>query len=154
MRDIVFHFGAACHPVSWILHAVYGSSYGIALASARTWHDRMLSSPGMTDTPPGGQFVLELKNGKVARSELLFDAEYFRERQEPQDLTWLCQFQAFPLDILEPVKRTVTEALRTRLIDVGFLIPRVEWETRYPDQAEILRQFRAMSRPAGDDGSI
>lgn len=149
MRDITFHFGAAGHPISWILHAVYGSSYGIASAAARGWHERMLAAPRRdTETPPGGQFIVELKKGMVARSDLFFDVDYFRQHQEPDDVSWLCQFQSFPLDIPDPIKTTVTEALRARLIEAGFLIPRAEWAVRYPEQAEILRQFRTMlSRP-------
>jgi len=75
---------------------------------------------------------------------LLFDADYFRRHQEPDDCSWLCQFQGFPLAIPEQAKQVVTEELRRRLIDVGFLIPRAEWETRYPEQADLSRQFRAL----------
>jgi hypothetical protein len=139
--EITFHFGAAGHPVSWILHAAYGSHYGVALAAAHTWHERMIAS-ARNGTPPGGQFVIEVKNDAVARTDLIFDADYFRQHQEPEDCIWLCQFQSYPLAIPEIVKRTVTEALRRELVDVGFLIPRAEWEERYPEQAEMLRQFR------------
>lgn len=58
--EITFHFGAAGHPISWILHAVYGSHYGVALAGAHTWHERMIAS-ARNGTPPGGQFVIEVK---------------------------------------------------------------------------------------------
>lgn len=143
--DIIFHFGAAGHPVSWTLYAVYGSAYGVALAAARTWHDRMLASP-RTETPPGGQFVIHLRNDAVVRADLLFDADYFRHHQEPDDPSWLCQFHAFPLAIPETTRQAVTETLRRRLIDVGFLIPRSEWEERYPEQAALLQQFREAMR--------
>lgn len=148
MREIAFHFGAAGHPVSWGLHAVYGSHYGVALAAAREWYGRQLATAVRyeSETPPGGQFVIELKNESVVRADLLFDAAYFRDHQEPDDISWLCQFHAFPLEIPESIKDVVTKALRRHLIDVGFLIPRAEWETRYPDQAEYLRQFQALRR--------
>ncbi|MDT7533082.1 hypothetical protein OVY48_06485 [Sphingobium sp. SA2] len=87
-----------------------------------------------------------VKGDAVVRSDLLFDAEYFRYHQEPDYVSWLCQFHAFPLAIAENVKRIVTEELRRQLIESGFLIPRAEWEDRYPAQAELLRQFREMSR--------
>lgn len=139
--EITFHFGAAGHPVSWVLHAVYGSHYGVALAAARTWHERMIAT-ARNGTPAGGQFVIKVKNDTVVRTDLFFDADYFGQHQEPDDCSWLCQFQSFPLLIPEAVKRTVTECLRRSLVDAGFLIPRAEWEERYPGQAEILRQFR------------
>ncbi|WP_421121715.1 hypothetical protein [Sphingobium yanoikuyae] len=113
----------------------------MALAAARTWHQRMIAS-ARNGTPPGGQFVIEVKNDAVVRTDLIFDAYYFRQHQEPDDSSWLCQFQSFPLAIPETVKQIVTEALRHTLVDVGFLIPRAEWEERYPEQAEMLRQFR------------
>ena len=50
--EITFHFGAAGHPVSWILHAAYGSHYGVALAAAHTWHERMIAS-ARNGTPAG-----------------------------------------------------------------------------------------------------
>lgn len=141
--ETIFHFGAAGHPVSWVLYATYGSAYGVALAAARTWYDRMIATT-RTETPPGGQFVIQVRDDTIVRSDLLFDADYFRRHQEPDDASWLCQFHAFPLTIPDPVKHVVTEGLRQRLIDIGFLIPRAEWERRYPDQAELLRQFQQM----------
>ncbi|PJG47226.1 hypothetical protein CAF53_02450 [Sphingobium sp. LB126] len=104
-----------------------------------------------SETPPGGQFVVEIRNGSSVRSDLFFDADHFREHQEPHDQSWLCQFQGFPLDIPDSVKAIATEALRTRLIDIGFLIPRAEWEVRYPEQADYLRQFRAMRSASRSD---
>ncbi|MBV2149906.1 hypothetical protein KRZ98_16805 [Sphingobium sp. AS12] len=86
--EITFHFGAAGHPISWTLYAVYGSGYGVALAAARTWFDRMIAST-QTETPPGGQFVIELRNDAVVRADLLFDADYFRHHQEPDEVPWL-----------------------------------------------------------------
>ena len=153
--EITFHFGAAGHPVSWILHAAYGSHYGVALAAAHTWHERMIAS-ARNGTPAGGQFVIAVKDDAVVRTDLIFDADHFRRHQEPDDCSWLCQCQSFPLAIPETVKQTVTEALRRELVDVGFLIPRAQWEERYPEQAEMLRQFRqAMQNrlgPPEDEG--
>ena len=140
---LTFHFGAAGHPVSWILHGVYGTAYGVALAAARTWHARMLEERQIK-TPPGGQFVIAVNGDSVVRSDLLFEADYFCRHQEPDDCSWLCQFQGFPLAIPEQAKQVVTDELRRRLIDIGFLIPRAEWEARYPQQADLSRQFRAL----------
>lgn len=142
---ITFHFGAAGHPVSWILYAVYGSGYGVALNAARTWHARMRAAQ-RSETPPGGQFVIEVKELQVVRTELLFDAAYFQRNQEPDDLSWLCQFQGFPLPIPQEVQDIVTHELRQKLIDIGFLIPRTQWERSYPEHAEMSRQFHAALR--------
>lgn len=149
MQDITFHLGSAGHPVSWTLHAVYGRASGIALASARAWYARQVSAPRLATPPPGGQYVVQIRNDQVLNAELLFDAEYFRHHQEPDDVSWLCQFHTFPLEIPERLKNIVTADLRSRLIAVGFLVPRAEWIERYPDQAEFLRQFREIRHRDG-----
>lgn len=149
MQEITFHLGSAGHPVSWTLHAVYGRACGIVFASARAWYARQVSAPKLATTPPGGQYVVQIRNNQVVNAELFFDAEYFRHHQEPDDLSWLCQFHTFPLEMPERLKDIVTADLRSRLIAAGFLIPRAEWIARYPDQAEFLRQFRELRHRDG-----
>lgn len=143
MTNMTFHLSAAGTPISWSLVAVYGSSYGIAHNAAESWYARSIkdTGDGAQDTP---QFICELNANGVVRQHLWFGAHHLRH-QSPDDSNWLVQTHTFPLSIPVEIKQILVQTLRTTLIEKGYLVPRVQWEQRYPAQHLISQRFAEFS---------
>lgn len=147
--DWVFHLGAAGHPVSWHTYSVYAGWYGIAHRAAQACYDASLANNAenfykVPDIEPAsGQYIIQIEKGVIKRDELFFPAEYYQTRQSPDDCGWLVQFHTFPMAIPPLIQALVIERLRDRLTEAGFLIPRAEWEERYPEEASFNAQFHA-----------
>lgn len=150
---MIAHLSAAGVPVSWTITALYGSAFGVALCSARTWHR---DDDTDNDAP---QFVVEMTDGgdagwKVVRTELLMDARHL-SRQQPDDPAWLVQDHTAPVELPAALTAAIATALRTALVDFGYLIPRADWVRRYPASAltsKRFAEFAAADRAASDAG--
>ena len=164
---MIFHLAAAGTPTSWFITAIYSKSYGVACCSAETWYNTMLEdkvndfSTYPDRQPDSPQFVIELEqvdhsepgedldvsdyHWKVVRSHLLMNTKYYKTHQQYDRSSYLIQHQAtspFPLE--ESLIAALTNALREKLVEVNYFIPRKEWEQKYPEQVEYIRQFRKM----------
>lgn len=158
-NDWVFHLGAAGHPVSWHTYSVYAGWYGIARRAAlacvessqQSCAENVFKVPDIE--PYSGQFIIQITNGRLDRSELFFPEEHYVTRQSPDDCGWLVQFHTFPMAIPENIQTMVTECLRDHLKAAGFLIPRAEWRERYPEEAAFTDQFHAELAAAREAGA-
>lgn len=140
---MIFHLYAAGVPVSWCIAALYRDDYGIAHSAAAAWYGmREPKSSRRGDDP---QCIIELSGNddrgwSVVRSDLWMD-EAHRQRQTPEDGKHLIQLHTAALPLSEKLGEAITEALRARLVDFGYLIPRDEWRRRYPAQAMMSARF-------------
>lgn len=140
---MIYHLSVSGTPVSWSITAVYCSSYGIARAAAETWHEKQNTS----------QIVIEIKNGEVERKDIFWTDE---DRQTNDDFPiHLNTFRGLSLD--EKEIETLQAALKDILVEVGYLIPREEWERRYPASHLVSKRFaefnaacNALDREAGE----
>lgn len=141
---MIIHLAAAGVPVSWTIVAIYRNAYGIALDAAANWHKQSIE--GGKDNP---QCVIGLigddENGWTMKRSNLFMEYPHLERQKPDDGNWLVQTHTAPLPLSDVLAKAIADALRARLIERGYLIPRAEWEQRYPAQALTSRRFAEFS---------
>jgi hypothetical protein len=160
MRDeYCFHLSAGGYPITFAFTAMYGSSYGICVNAARSWFERSIEdgiefrkAPIMRGAPepePGEigspQFVCRVKNGVVTDARLFMNAEYYQRRQHhDRTRSFLVQWNVTPIPVEDSLKALVEETLWTKLQEIGFIIPRAEWEQKYPEQLEIERNFQEM----------
>lgn len=162
MRDVFcFHLSTAGYPITFGFTALYGSSYGICGNAARSWFEQSVEAdkellkaqserPGYE--PPSeprafgaAQFICRIEKGVVTDARLYIDTDYFQAHQHHDDSrSFLVQWHVNPVPVKKDLKALVEEALWAKLQEIGFIIPRAEWEEKYPEQAEMSRQFREL----------
>lgn len=140
---MIFHLYASGVPVTWCIAALYRDDYGIAHAAAAAWYGTREPKPGRRDDEP--QCIVELagddeRGWRVMRSDLWMDDDR-RRSQSPDDGKHLVQLHTAAVPLSEKLGAAITEALRAKLIEFGYLIPRGEWQRRYPAQAMMGRRF-------------
>ncbi|MBX9793931.1 MAG: hypothetical protein K2Y02_06535 [Burkholderiaceae bacterium] len=138
---MIIHLGAAGVPVSWTIIALYRDAYGVAGKAASVWHEGS-SKDESHDSP---QCIIELTGNDEAgwrfnRGDLWMSPRHLR-RQSPDDGRWLVQHHTAPVPLSAPLAEAITAALRAKLVEFGYLIPRADWERRYPAQVMIGRRF-------------
>ena len=143
---ITLHLNAAGLPTSWILAAVYGSSYGIAVNSAKTW-SKEVGSPN---------FVIEIDDEdkpKTVRKELFWvkgDDLYVQPIRET-----IIQTPRFPVTIDKKIIDLVSQEITYSLIDVGYYVSDSEWRRRRPSDVlmqERFQEFFAAEKKAKEAG--
>lgn len=126
----IYHLDACGVPVSWSLTAVYAGSYGVAIHAAASWHEKH-------DSP---QFVIEIENGAVKRSQLFMKPQPIQHRES--DKLFLQGFRRPHLALPDGDEEIIDKALHAALVEVGFLIPDDLWDRMYPAQKLISDRFR------------
>src|SRR3546814_15484640 len=73
------------------------------------------------------------------------NAEYYQSCQY-HDLSrsLLVQWNVTSIPVEDHLKAIVEDTPWGKLQEIGFIIPRAEWEQKYPEQVEIERQFKEM----------
>jgi hypothetical protein len=156
MTSMIFHLMSAGVPTSWTIVAIYKNSRGVAINAAKSWQEREAANrakdaergshyAALADAPVTPHYIIDLaEDGKIRDQDLLMD-ERFRQDQSHDERNWLIQFGSAPIDLDDPTKEALTAALHTALVDFGYLIPRSEWERRYPARHLIQQHYNAFS---------
>lgn len=140
---MIFHLQASGVPITWTILAVYKSAYGIAINAARHLHDQDGPAP---DRCP--HFVVALKQVEgawtVDRALLLMDEAYLSD-QKHDERRWLVQSHSAPFPLDEELKAALHDALWRELKTFGYLLPRAEWEAKYPAEKLAIDHYAAFS---------
>src|SRR3546814_8076395 len=73
------------------------------------------------------------------------NAEYYQSCQyHDRSRSLLVQWNVTSIPVEDHLKAIVEDTLWGKLQEIGFIIPRAEWEQKYPEQVEIERQFQEM----------
>lgn len=150
---MILHLVAAGVPTSWSIVAIYNTFYGIARHSARAWTeheeaDRETRPMRMRSTheKPMPHLVIEIVKVDDAwtlkRHDLIMSERHLRQ-QEHDERTEMFHPQSSPFPLEDGLTAFLNNAIRTILVDFGYLIPRSEWEERYPGQRIIANHFKA-----------
>lgn len=127
---MILHLQAAGVPTSWSLVALYNGAYGIALNSARSWSEQH----------KGPHFLIEIEDGSVKRTDLVGWDESNLKSQKVDRNPFIQLFDTtFHLD--SEITDLACSTLRAKMVEIGYFIPRAEWEQRYPGQALTEAHF-------------
>jgi len=116
-------------PTSWSVVALYRKAYGVALFAARGWKEQ-------SDI---AQAIIEIEDGVIRRSELLWKHEYGRIQSTDREEIILQTGSEYHLD--KDIEKLVARHMAEQLREVGYLIPREEWEQRFPASALISKRW-------------
>lgn len=140
---MIYHISVSGTPISWSIVAIYERSAGIASHSARAWHETTSTS----------QCLIQIKHGIARSIEMFWSSD---DKQSPDDSTLF--LSGFKDIISEEDREKLIQVLRECLINKEYLIPRKEWEMRYPASKLISDRFRefseaynALDREAGEE---
>jgi len=148
---MIFHLMSAGMPVTWTIVAVYESSYGIACHAAKAWSEQEEISHDESpytgpETKPTAHLVIEMKAKDgiwtAKRHDLLMSQRYLT-RQEHDERGGILQDHTSPFPLEETLRDALAAALKSALVEFGYLIPKAEWEARYPARRIISDHFHA-----------
>lgn len=124
---MIYHLTASGTPISWSIVAIYERSLGIARAAAQAWFE-------ISETP---QAIIRIEGGKAECLEMFW---IDRDQQQPSDHGMIVS--GFH-DIADKQTRTQIESLlRGDFVERGWMIPRTDWERRYPASKLMSDRFK------------
>ena len=142
---MIFHLSAGGYPCTWTICAVYKDSLGVAIAAADCWYDRTFeAAAGSGKEHDAPQAVIEMieKDGapEVGRTHLRMGTHHLRSQMHDQR-GHLIQMGSAPFAVSDETAVALTQALGGMLVAFGFMIPKDEWERRYPSKVMISARF-------------
>lgn len=134
-----YHLQAGGYPSTWTVVAIYRDAYGIAFNAAKSWYAR---DENLSDIR--SQFVIQINNGRIYRSDLFLDEHHFADRQTHDRPAMLVQWHSSPCELPPDHQTLVEQELRQALFHANFMIPYEQWAQKYPDDLEIVRAISNM----------
>src|SRR3546814_9121373 len=90
---------------------------------------------------------LQVKKGVVTDAQIFMNAEYYQSCQyHDRSRSLLVQWNVTSIPVEDHLKAIVEDTLWGKLQVIGFIIPRAEWEQKYPEQVADRTSTRLNSR--------
>ena len=144
---ILFYIAAGV-PTSWMLTSIFGNAYGIASHAASSWAE--------TQQRPAFIVSIDEESMQVERKDLFWPESEDTRYVQPDRLPILQRMRS-RISITEDEERIAAEALRSSLVEVGYLVSDSEWHRRRPSDVLVSKRFQEYfaadkaAREAGED---